>query len=99
MMGTGRTDAVPVTSTSLDESLLFVVPEDASPSLAHVLGRLAVVEHRVRATVAQRRAADPAPDDRFRGLYVSDPEARRTVERRRAPIVRSPFERALLAEV
>lgn len=43
---------------------------DASTS--HVLGRLAVIEDRVRALVAYRRNGDPAPDDPFRGLYVSD---------------------------
>jgi hypothetical protein len=43
-----------------------------SRSLAHVLGRLGVVEERVRSLVAARRATDPAPDDPFRGLYLSD---------------------------
>jgi hypothetical protein len=42
------------------------------PSLAHLLGRLSVIEVRVRAAVARRRARDPHPDDRFRGLYISD---------------------------
>jgi hypothetical protein len=42
------------------------------PSLSYLLGRLAVVEARVRATVAIRRAADANPDDPFRGLYLSD---------------------------
>jgi hypothetical protein len=41
-------------------------------SLAHVLGRLSVIEARVRAIVAERRATDPSPDDPFRGLYLSD---------------------------
>ncbi|MCL1869470.1 MAG: ATP-binding protein [Promicromonosporaceae bacterium] len=45
-------------------------PGDAS--LRHVLGRLAVVEERVRALVAERRAADHQPDDPYRGLYLSD---------------------------
>ncbi len=40
-------------------------------SLAHLLGRLRLVEARVRATVAHRRAGDPDPEDRFRGLYIS----------------------------
>ncbi len=43
-----------------------------SPSLRHLLARLAVVEARVRATVASRRSTDTDPDDRFRGLYVSE---------------------------
>lgn len=46
------------------------VPEQAG--LAHLLGRAAVVEERVRAVVARRRAVDPQPDDPFRGLYLSD---------------------------
>jgi hypothetical protein len=41
-------------------------------SLLHLRRRLAVVEARVSATVARRRTADPDPQDRFRGLYISD---------------------------
>ena len=41
-------------------------------SLVHVLGRLGVIEERIRHLVAVRRADDPAPDDPFRGLYLSD---------------------------
>jgi len=44
-------------------------------SAAHLLGRAAVVEARVAALVARRRAGDPDPDDGFRGLYVSDAQA------------------------
>jgi len=40
-------------------------------SLAHLLGHLRLIEARVRSTVAQRRAGDPDPEDRFRGLYIS----------------------------
>jgi hypothetical protein len=43
----------------------------SDPSLAHVLGRLAVIEELVRVAVARRQADDPEPDDRFRGLYLS----------------------------
>ncbi|MEN8582284.1 ATP-binding protein [Burkholderia sp. RS01] len=43
-----------------------------NPSLAHVLGRVGVVEERIRLLVATRRADDPQPDDPFRGLYLSD---------------------------
>lgn len=43
-----------------------------SDSLGHLIGRAALVEWRVRALVAERRAGDPAPDDAFRGLYLSD---------------------------
>ncbi|MCB7135687.1 ATP-binding protein [Cellulosimicrobium marinum] len=41
-------------------------------SLAHLAGRLAVLEERVRELVARRRVGDPAADDPFRGLYLSD---------------------------
>ncbi len=47
----------------------------ADPSRAHLLGRLAVVEARVRAAVTRRRATDPDPDDAFRGMYLSDSQA------------------------
>ncbi len=40
-------------------------------SLAYLLGRLDVLEQRVRTAVARRRADDPEPDDPVRGLYVS----------------------------
>ncbi len=45
---------------------------DPAPSVRYLAGRLAVIEARVRAAVAERRSTDPEPDDRFRGLYVSD---------------------------
>ena len=41
-------------------------------SLDHLVGRLGVLEARVRALVARRRVGDPAPDDPFRGLYLTD---------------------------
>jgi hypothetical protein len=41
-------------------------------SVRYLYGRLGIVEARVRAAVAARRAGDPDPDDRFRGLYLSD---------------------------
>ena len=43
-----------------------------SDSLGHLIGRAGLVEWRVRTLVAERRAGDPAPDDAFRGLYLSD---------------------------
>ena len=42
------------------------------PSLRHLLARLGVLEQRVRAAVAWRRTDDPAPDDPFRGLYLTE---------------------------
>jgi hypothetical protein len=44
---------------------------------AHLFGRLAVVESRVRAAVTARRATDPTPDDPFRGLYLADEHVNR----------------------
>jgi hypothetical protein len=44
----------------------------ARDSLGYLLGRAALVEQRVRELVAERRVADPAPDDPFRGLYLTD---------------------------
>jgi hypothetical protein len=41
-------------------------------SQRYLIGRLNVVEGRVRALVEHRRRFDADPDDRFRGLYVSD---------------------------
>ena len=41
-------------------------------SLSYLLDRASLVEDRLRALVAERRADDPAPDDPFRGLYLSD---------------------------
>lgn len=44
----------------------------AEASLAYLHARLALIEARVRAAVDRRRATDPDPDDRFRGLYITD---------------------------
>ncbi|HET9443767.1 MAG TPA: AAA family ATPase, partial [Acidimicrobiales bacterium] len=41
-------------------------------SSAQLVARLAAVEARVREAVARRRARDAGPDDRFRGLYISE---------------------------
>ncbi|TFV58166.1 ATP-binding protein [Mycobacterium sp. PS03-16] len=43
-----------------------------SASTRYLLERAAEVERRIRALVAHRRSYDPAPDDPFRGLYLSD---------------------------
>jgi hypothetical protein len=60
----GRAASLPVQAT-----------REVDPSLAYLAARLAVLEEHVRAAVAARRARDPDPDDRFRGLYVSDAQA------------------------
>jgi hypothetical protein len=46
-------------------------PAATDASLASLLGRLAVVEEVVRRAVERRKAEDPEPSDRFRGLYLS----------------------------
>lgn len=50
--------------------MVLAAPADASAR--HLAGRLGLVADRVRLAVERRRAGDPDPDDRFRGLYVSD---------------------------
>lgn len=49
------------------------------PDLAYLHARLARIEDRVRSLVQHRQIDDPAPDDPFRGLYVSDDTAIRLV--------------------
>jgi hypothetical protein len=49
-----------------------IIARSADPSVAYLLGRLGIVEARVRAAVDRRRVNDPDPGDRFRGLYISD---------------------------
>jgi hypothetical protein len=44
----------------------------ADASLAHLFGRVALIESRVRVAVEARRAVDPDRDDRFRGLYITE---------------------------
>ena len=46
----------------------------ADASLADLFARLEHLEARVREAVARRRSTDPDPDDRFRGLYLSNPK-------------------------
>ncbi|PZS33492.1 MAG: ATPase, partial [Pseudonocardiales bacterium] len=40
-------------------------------SVSHLLTRVRALEGLVRRAVDRRRAGDPAPDDPFRGLYLS----------------------------
>lgn len=54
--------------------------------LTHLLRRVGLVEDRIRALVRHRRADDPAPDDPFRGLYVTD----EVVEKLLAPAAAPP---------
>jgi hypothetical protein len=71
---------------------------DADRSLGHLLARLAVVETRVRALVAARRARDPRPDDAYRGLYLSGKDVDRLLHDGAEPDVEVPGEAALRAE-
>ncbi len=50
-----------------------------------LLERLTAVEQRVRDAVVQRRSTDPAPDDPFRGLYLSDETVDELLEVPRTP--------------
>ena len=72
---------------------------NADPSLAHLLGRLAVVEERVRRAVAGRRELDPQPDDPFRGLYLSEEAVERVLTSRLAPAAPDPVADAHVAAV
>jgi len=65
-------------------------------SVRHLLGRVGVVEARVRGLVAQRRAGDPDPDNPFRGLYLSDEVVDRVLSRR-SPL--TPIDTGVLQEV
>jgi ATPase family associated with various cellular activities (AAA) len=56
-------------------------------SLAYLFARIALVEMRVRAAVDGRRAGDPDPDDRFRGLYISDAQVDGLLANQPAPWV------------
>jgi len=44
----------------------------SDPGLGYLLRRVGLVEDRIRALVMHRRADDPAPDDPFRGLYLTE---------------------------
>jgi hypothetical protein len=63
-------------------------------SLAYLHGRLALVETRVRAAVNRRRAGDADPDDRFRGLYISEPQVDALLAGPSGPLVPTEADRA-----
>jgi hypothetical protein len=67
-----------------------------SVGLGHLFARVALVEARVRAMVEHRRRDDPAPDDPFRGLYLTDDDVDRILAAR-AP--GPPHDQAATAEV
>ena len=59
---------------------------NVEPGLRHLLGRLALIEARVRRAVSARRADDPAPDDPFRGLYLTPDAIARVLAHGRVPL-------------
>lgn len=82
------------------EDTAEILKDTGHASLAHLLGRLAVVEARVRAAVARRRLSDHDPEDRFRGLYISDSEVDRLLfEPAGRPLPPDPEAASLLAAV
>ncbi|MGP3948773.1 ATP-binding protein [Streptomyces sp. 7N604] len=54
--------------------------ETVSAGVEHLWARLRVVEERVRHAVAVRRAADPDPDDPYRGQYLTPEAAARILD-------------------
>ncbi len=66
------------------------------PGLGHLLGRAQLVEERIRTLIAHRRQSDPAPDDPFRGLYLSDDTVDALLEPAGAPPAADPQRRAEL---
>ncbi len=66
-------------------------------SVEAVLAGLVRIEQRIRALVAERRAVDPAPDDPFRGLYLSDDAVDAILARRHLLAERDEVEPEALA--
>jgi hypothetical protein len=64
---------------------------DGDASLTYLLGRIAIVEARVRSAVDRRRADDPDPGDRFRGLYISDAQVDGLLTNPRAALIDDPW--------
>ena len=67
------------------------------PGLRHLLGRAVLVERRVRRAVHARQRTDPAPDDPFRGLYLSDETVNRLLDAHRPAAAPDPADAELLA--
>jgi SpoVK/Ycf46/Vps4 family AAA+-type ATPase len=55
-------------------------------SMAYLVGRLELVAERVRIAVDRRRATDPDPLDRFRGLHISSAQVDELLSTPRAPL-------------
>jgi hypothetical protein len=69
-----------------------------SAGLAHLFSRIWLVEVRVRALVEHRRHDDPAPDDPFRGLYLTDEDVDRLLVARSPYLARDDTERLAVEE-
>lgn len=68
-------------------------------SLAHLLGRIDLVAARVRAAVDRRRASDPDPLDRFRGLHISAAQVDNLLATADAPTPPDPESAARLEDL
>jgi ATPase family associated with various cellular activities (AAA) len=68
-------------------------------SLVHLLGRLEVVGRRVGAAVEWRRAGDPDPADRFRGLHISPAQVEALLAGHPAPAPPDPEAAEVLRRV
>jgi AAA+ superfamily predicted ATPase len=71
---------------------------DTSDSTRHLLARAQLVEEKVRALMAHRRKSDPAPDDPFRGLYLSDEVVDALLRRGPSPSLDNSARRAAVEE-
>ncbi|MFC6092218.1 AAA family ATPase [Saccharothrix lopnurensis] len=64
-------------------------PESAD--LVYLWARLSAVEWRVRRAVEARRATDPAPDDPYRGLYLTPEAVQAVLAAPRQPPLQAPL--------
>ena len=67
-------------------------PERDEASDRYLHDRLALVASRVAAAVARRRADDPDPTDRFRGLYISEAQVDGLLDGRPGPGATGPVD-------
>ncbi|MFD7072304.1 ATP-binding protein [Streptomyces sp. NPDC059913] len=73
-----------MTTARSTEEALHGAADAPAAAVADLWEQLVHVEQRVREAVAVRRAADPQPDDPFRGQYLTPEAAARIVESRDA---------------
>lgn len=71
----------------------------ADISIGYLHARIALLEARVQAAVDRRRAADPDPDDRFRGLYISESQVDALLAGGQGPLVPPAAESAVGARL